>query len=226
MTSDSMVWDDPCEADPAFETVADYIAAKWLATPEEQRERWADVDWFPYEYGATLLDVPCGSGSYHDYFVEDLGFDYTGCDGSQRMVEIAQAAHPEGQFVHALLPADSDSDDRLPFEDDAFDVVFCTDLLQHLPESLPAMEELRRVGKLWLVVNQRAMIEGPPTKWRENRGRHGEIVRLETLEDVRDTMLQFDPQGEEHLMWEETIPMKTEADRRFVEAYYVFLIGG
>jgi SAM-dependent methyltransferase len=81
-------------------------------------------------YGAfRLLDVGCGSRPYESLFVE-RGAAYVGCD-------MEGSAHAD---VFGLA-------DALPVEDASFDVVLCTQVLEHVPDPAAAVRELRRVLK-------------------------------------------------------------------------------
>ncbi len=223
MSDDGMVWDRP--VDPSisteYETVADYMAEVWLPSPEERIARWEGVKWFPGEPGDYLLDVGCGNGTYRRLFTEVMGFEYEGCDFSERMLELAREANPGVEFTHGRLPVDGDDDARLPYEDNTFEVVFCTNVLEHLFETRPAVEELLRVASDWVVVHQRAMVEGPPTNYREKRGPHGQIVRIECSEDVYAEMHATGGLYAAHTM-EEFEVENGELGRRVVgEVYFV-----
>jgi SAM-dependent methyltransferase len=84
----------------------------------------------------TVLDLGCGNGRYLAG-LRSLGINAVGCDLSAGMLE---AARP-----HPLL-ANGDAT-RLPFSDDAFDVVLAPHMLYHVDDRVQAVAELRRVTK-------------------------------------------------------------------------------
>jgi ubiquinone/menaquinone biosynthesis C-methylase UbiE len=90
--------------------------------------------------GGRVLAVGCGMG----VLVRALlmaGLDATGLDVAPACIEHGNATSP-GRFVHGSIL-------ELPFDDDAFDVVVCTDVLEHLGEADVdrAISELVRVSR-------------------------------------------------------------------------------
>lgn len=88
----------------------------------------------------SLLDMGCGRG----YFLEQVGkarpdLKLTGCD-IMRDVTLKV-----GEFVQGNI-------EKLPFEDNSFDVVTCSHTLEHIVNVKPAIEELKRVAKRRLVI--------------------------------------------------------------------------
>jgi ubiquinone/menaquinone biosynthesis C-methylase UbiE len=91
--------------------------------------------------GQALLDAGCGTGGFLTW-ARDLGsFDrLCGVDVSPEALEFTGKAIPEAD-LHLAPMRD------LPFEDDSFDVVLCSMVLQHVEEDdVPAsLAEVRRV---------------------------------------------------------------------------------
>lgn len=89
------------------------------------------------EPGAKVLDVGCGRIGLRAL---EPNLDITGVDLAER---------PE--YPGPLVRADAAA--GLPFEDDAFDLVYCSSVIEHVPpprrEAFAA--EIRRVGKGWFV---------------------------------------------------------------------------
>ncbi|GHA10361.1 hypothetical protein GCM10008090_19930 [Arenicella chitinivorans] len=77
--------------------------------------------------GGRALDVGCGAGGRLVEVMSRANFSVTGVDASEKMVQLARAAHPEHQFIH---------DDFSRWQsDEKFDVIFAWDSLFHLPYS-------------------------------------------------------------------------------------------
>lgn len=75
---------------------------------------------------SLVLDLGCGPNApYRKYFPNRVGFDIVSGPG----VDIVGDAH------------------RLPFEDNKFDLILCTDVLDHLHSPHIAISEMRRVLK-------------------------------------------------------------------------------
>lgn len=97
----------------------------------------------------TFLDAGCGEGFVAGVLRERLpGLRVTGCDLSPDAVRLAAGANPEAGFAAASLLA-------LPFPDDAFEVVGCFEVLEHLPGDLPsqALREMARVARRAVVLS-------------------------------------------------------------------------
>ncbi len=88
----------------------------------------------------SLLDVGCGFGGLVHALLRE-GIDAQGIDVAPVAVEQANRGAP-GRFREGSILA-------LPFQDEAFDTVVCTDCLEHLaPDDVPqALHELARVAR-------------------------------------------------------------------------------
>ncbi|MFH1502746.1 MAG: class I SAM-dependent methyltransferase [Candidatus Eisenbacteria bacterium] len=89
--------------------------------------------------GGRVLDIGCRSGSLTRYYVE--GNDVVGVDVDRDAVRLLRERL--GLEAHWL---DVDHD-PLPFPDASFDVVACTEVLEHLRFPALALAEIRRVLK-------------------------------------------------------------------------------
>lgn len=93
--------------------------------------------------GSTVCDVGCGTGYLlHRVAAKNPGLTrVTGVD-----FVIDPASQHEGiEFVEARV-------ETLPFEDNTFDTVICTHVLEHLLEPREALAELRRVTAKRLII--------------------------------------------------------------------------
>jgi ubiquinone/menaquinone biosynthesis C-methylase UbiE len=90
---------------------------------------------------STLLDVGCGNG-FFTYHLAKF-YDVTGLDFSKRMLKI----NPHRKLVHGDV-------ENLPFDNNSFDVVFCSDLLHHLKTPEKAVKEMKRVAKKYIIISE------------------------------------------------------------------------
>ena len=91
----------------------------------------------------TVLDVGCGGGLFTEE-VARLGCKVTGVDISPRSIEIAQQhAEQMGLTITYRVAAG----ERLPFQEDAFDLVYCCDVLEHVDDIDSVIAESARVLK-------------------------------------------------------------------------------
>jgi SAM-dependent methyltransferase len=91
--------------------------------------------------GSRLLDAGCGAGGFLRWAIDRGSFSHAaGVDIASSALDLAQRRVPEAEFRAAALH-------ELPFENGSFDLVFCNDVLQHVPESelTESISELRRV---------------------------------------------------------------------------------
>ncbi|MEL6237655.1 MAG: class I SAM-dependent methyltransferase [Pseudomonadota bacterium] len=101
--------------------------------------------------GDRVLDLGCGEGR-HVHGLYMLGdFEIIGVDLDEPSLEKARAGlatlpMPDGPRSHAVTFETGDAT-ALRFEDDAFDVVICSEVLEHLPDYSAALAEIRRVLK-------------------------------------------------------------------------------
>ena len=78
--------------------------------------------------GGRALDVGCGAGGRLVEMLTQANYAVTGVDVSEKMVQLARAAHPEQEFIH---------DDICRWHSDqTFDVIVAWDSLFHLPYAL------------------------------------------------------------------------------------------
>src|SRR5262245_49551938 len=88
----------------------------------------------------SLLDVACGSGGISAFLALELGAEVTGIDNDPRAIE---AANERGHQRCAFEVADAN--ERLPFPDASFDVVFSNDSVHHLRDRSAVLREWSRV---------------------------------------------------------------------------------
>jgi len=111
-----------------------------------------DFDHFPLASGDRVLDLGCGEGrhvlaAYLADEVDVVGVDLSLADlrNAQQKFQEFTADHPQaGERSFNLSTADAL---RLPFADDTFDKVICSEVLEHIPDYRSALAEIQRVLK-------------------------------------------------------------------------------
>lgn len=94
----------------------------------------------------SVLDVGCGQGS----FLQELLSEFPtatpyGIDVSLEAVELASARVPQGKFW--VLDIEKE---RL---EETFDLVVCSDVLEHIPEDLSALKNLAHMTEKYIVIS-------------------------------------------------------------------------
>jgi ubiquinone/menaquinone biosynthesis C-methylase UbiE len=94
----------------------------------------------------NVLDAGCGEGESLERLSRYLPGEVTGVDLNPGSVDFTKNRIPGGDFQVADIL-------DLPFADDSFDLVFCLEVLEHVPDPEPALAELARVCRKDLVVS-------------------------------------------------------------------------
>ena len=88
---------------------------------------------------SNLLDVGCGTGYLFDLLQKQRPAEYWGLDLSSKMIEVAQSKNiPGTTFIQGKA-------NELPFDDESFDIVVCSQSFHHYPYQNEALEEAKRV---------------------------------------------------------------------------------
>jgi SAM-dependent methyltransferase len=116
-----------------------------------RRVIWALVHRARPSPSPRILDAGCGTGRNLMDF-RGLG-PAEGVDRSRQAVEFCQRRGLDGVREAAI--------EELPFESGRFDLVFATDVLEHLPDDAAALAELRRVAAR----GGRLIITAPAYQW-------------------------------------------------------------
>lgn len=89
----------------------------------------------------TMLDVGCGTGYLIDILQKQRAADYHGLDLSPEMLKVAKS-----KLSDSVVLTEGYSD-KLPYQDNTFDVVTCIQSFHHYPKPEKAMTEAYRVLK-------------------------------------------------------------------------------
>lgn len=109
----------------------------------------ADYDRLGLKAGDRLLDLGCGFGR-HAFEALRRGGRVVACDMAfpelEQVVGTAEAMRGAGEIGPDLLCASVNGDGtRLPFADNSFDRIIASEVMEHVPDDLCALEELTRV---------------------------------------------------------------------------------
>lgn len=102
-------------------------------------ERPAMVDLAGETAGRRILDAGCGAGALAEV-LRDEGAVVSGFDLSPEMVALARERLGEDADLKV-----ADLGERLPYDDDSFDIVVCSLALHYLKDWIAPLTELRRV---------------------------------------------------------------------------------
>ncbi|RFF27650.1 MULTISPECIES: class I SAM-dependent methyltransferase [unclassified Wenzhouxiangella] len=89
--------------------------------------------------GQALLDVACGDGKWLRV-AKGRGAKVVGLDISEKAIEYCRSLMPDGDFHCG--PAE-----KLPFENNSFDIITCLGSLEHFLNQRDALQEMHRVAK-------------------------------------------------------------------------------
>lgn len=93
-----------------------------------------------------ILDAGCGEGfTLEKLRQRAVGQVLVGVDIQQRAIGL-------GHEIHSHLDMQQGSVYELPFKDDTFDAVICSEVLEHLEDPKKALGELARVTKRYVII--------------------------------------------------------------------------
>ena len=88
-----------------------------------------------------LLDVGCGTGYLINMLSKDYEAEYTGLDLSPEMIKQASSKNiKNASFIEGRS-------DEIPFPENTFDIVTCSQSFHHYPKTDKPMQEVKRVLK-------------------------------------------------------------------------------
>jgi 2-polyprenyl-3-methyl-5-hydroxy-6-metoxy-1,4-benzoquinol methylase len=120
----------------------DYYEELWQALPQDL----AAPDWelrrgflrSEVRHGDRALDVGCGAGAFTAQ-IADAGAIVIGTDVAEAALRRARTSHPSLDFrLHTI-------DGSLPFSDNAFDLVWASEVIEHIADTARWLSEVRRV---------------------------------------------------------------------------------
>ncbi|MEA2146986.1 MAG: hypothetical protein QOG59_2573 [Solirubrobacteraceae bacterium] len=122
----------------------DYYEELWRELPDELeppdvelRRAWLTHDLRP---DLRVLDLGCGEGHFTAE-IAAAGASVVGAEVAQAAIDRARARHPELEFARVEI------DGPLPFADGAFDLVWASEVIEHVSDTARWLSEARRVLK-------------------------------------------------------------------------------
>ena len=131
-----------------------------------------------------VLDLGCGDGSFTATLAPNVA-DVVGAEVAEAAVRRARRRHPALAFE--LVPLDG----PLPFADGAFDLVWSTEVIEHVADTARWLSEVRRVlapaGRLLLTTPNHGRLRlalGGIERYSEPLGDHLHLYSRRSLEQV------------------------------------------
>jgi ubiquinone/menaquinone biosynthesis C-methylase UbiE len=138
--------------------------------------------------GARALDLGCGAGELTGALAE-AGVTVAGVDVAEAALRRARARCPEVEFVRV------EAGGPLPFEDASFELVWCSEVIEHIADTAAALSEVRRVlapaGRLALTTPAHGRLRvllGGLERYSEPLGDH---LHLYTRRSLNALLVQF-----------------------------------
>ena len=95
----------------------------------------------------TVLDAGCGEGfTLARLQKEKIGKSYEGIEADDSAIELGKKLYPRLNIQKGDIY-------RLPYKSNSFDLVVCTEVLEHLTEPRKAYRELLRVSKKYVLLS-------------------------------------------------------------------------
>ena len=114
----------------------------WITTDEYD----TFYSWLNLSPGEHVLEVASGSGGPALYLARKFKCRITGLDINEEGLKTANQSAQEANLAQATFQL-ADVNQRLPFEDETFDAVMCTDSMNHFRDRLGFLREWQRVLK-------------------------------------------------------------------------------
>jgi len=95
----------------------------------------------------SILDVGCGEGfTLNRLKKQGIGKKLEGIEYLQAAIDLGKKTYPDIKITKGTIY-------ELPYKDNSFDLVLCTEVLEHLEDPQKALKELVRVSNKYLVIS-------------------------------------------------------------------------
>jgi ubiquinone/menaquinone biosynthesis C-methylase UbiE len=139
--------------------------------------------------GDRVLDLGCGEGSFSAWALEGGAGSVIGADIAESALSRARRAHPELSFQRV------DPDRPLPFADNRFELVWASEVIEHVADTALWLSEVRRVlvpgGRLALTTPDHGrlrLLVGGIERYSQPLGDH---LHLYTRRSLRRALAEF-----------------------------------
>jgi len=94
-----------------------------------------------------ILDVGCGEGfTLEKLHANDIGEELVGIDFLETAIAIGKKEHPYLDLRQGNIY-------DIPFDSNSFDLVICSEVLEHLEDPVRALDELHRVANTYVLLS-------------------------------------------------------------------------
>jgi 2-polyprenyl-3-methyl-5-hydroxy-6-metoxy-1,4-benzoquinol methylase len=94
----------------------------------------------------NILDAGCGEGITLDKLIKNnIGKKLEGIENSEVAIELSKKVNPHLNIKYGSVYS-------LPYKDASFDLVICTEVLEHLDDPKKGLDELTRVSSKYLLL--------------------------------------------------------------------------
>jgi 2-polyprenyl-3-methyl-5-hydroxy-6-metoxy-1,4-benzoquinol methylase len=95
----------------------------------------------------SILDAGCGEGFTLEFLrKQKIGKTYEGIDFLKTAIEIGRKVHPNIKLLQESIY-------DLPYKNNTFDVILCTEVMEHLDDPKKALKELFRVSRKYVLLS-------------------------------------------------------------------------
>jgi SAM-dependent methyltransferase len=140
--------------------------------------------------GDRVLDLGCGEGTFTQIAADSGAGAVIGVEVAQAAIDRARAAHPELDF--RLAPIEG----PLPLPDGSVDLIWCSEVIEHVADTAAWLSELRRVlargGRLLLTTpahGRLRLLAHGVERYSDPQGDH---LHLYTARSLRTLLEEFD----------------------------------
>ncbi len=114
----------------------DFTADNWIETKEEGYKRIISC----CIKAEKICEFGCGNANILKHY-KHFQNKYYGCDFSEELIQRNQSLYPGAQFIQF------DKANKLPYENDFFDLVFSTFVIEHSTDPSALLKECKRILK-------------------------------------------------------------------------------
>ena len=118
------------------------MAADPLLNYEQRVRQETIIKLLKPKRGETILDLGCGEGQ-DVKIILPYGVNYIGLDISLGMIEKAKEQFGSKNKIKFLVG----NANKLPFKDETFEKILCSEVIEHIPDYKKALNEIGRVLK-------------------------------------------------------------------------------